>query len=49
MAPKPKRVEKGEQSLVCFVQALVGSKLVIELRNDTVIRGTIESVDDYLK
>lgn len=40
---------REEKSLVCFLQALEGKKLVVELRNDTIIRGQIDEVDEYMK
>jgi hypothetical protein len=59
MPPKQtKRASKGrssqiagheEKSLVCLLQALEGRKLVVELRNDAIIRGQIDEVDEYMK
>lgn len=43
MPPKPPR---NERSLVCFVQALVGTTVVIECRDDVAIRGRLEHCDD---
>lgn len=34
---------------MCLVQALEGRKLVIELRNDVIIRGTLDEADEYMK
>lgn len=38
----------GQSTLAVFIQALEGTKLVIELRRDTIIRGTLGSVDESL-
>jgi small nuclear ribonucleoprotein (snRNP)-like protein len=38
----------GQSTLAVFIQALEGTKLVIELRRDTIIRGTLTSVDESL-
>lgn len=35
-------------SLAVFIQALQGSRVVVELRHDTIVRGTLTSADDYL-
>lgn len=40
--------KRKENSLLCFVQALVGVRVVVELRYDTIIRGMVESVDDNM-
>lgn len=40
---------KAPCSLLVFVQALEGLTLLLELRNDTVVRGRVESVDDAMK
>eukprot|EP00798_Chlamydomonas_sp_ICE-L_P003133 gene3133-13146_t len=45
---RPKRLNRAETSLICLIQALEGRKVVAELRNDCVIRGKIDSVDDYM-
>ena len=39
---------QGNATLSVFLQALEGTKLVIELRRDTIVRGTLDSVDDAL-
>lgn len=41
-------LRKSERSLACFLQALQGMKLVVELRQDTLVRGTLESADDEM-
>ncbi len=38
----------GQSTLAVFIQSLEGTKLVIELRRDTIIRGTLTSVDESL-
>ena len=35
-------------SLACFIQALEGSRVVVELRCDTIVRGVLTSADDQL-
>jgi small nuclear ribonucleoprotein (snRNP)-like protein len=37
-----------ERSLLCFVQALQGMKVVIEMRNDVAVKGTLADVDDKM-
>lgn len=50
----PKRTERkvrvpyAEKSLLCFVKALQGMKVVIELRDDVAMRGTLLEVDDRM-
>ena len=39
---------RSERSLVCLIQSLVGKKATIELRTDIMVRGMLESVDDYM-
>jgi small nuclear ribonucleoprotein (snRNP)-like protein len=34
--------------LLCFVQALVGLKTIVELRDDVAIKGTLVDVDDRM-
>ena len=43
------RTPRAARSLLMFVQALEGKSLIVELSNDTVVRGRIESVDDAMK
>lgn len=42
-------IKNEERSLVCLIQALVGRKVVVELRNDLIIRGKLDVVDEYLR
>ncbi len=42
------RQKRLENTLVCFVQALVNSRVVIELRNDIVVKGRLRNVDDQM-
>ena len=37
-----------ERSLLCFVHALRGMKVVIEMRNDVAVKGTLAEVDDRM-
>uniref|UniRef100_A0A7S2QRZ1 Sm domain-containing protein n=1 Tax=Norrisiella sphaerica TaxID=552664 RepID=A0A7S2QRZ1_9EUKA len=37
--------KRRTETLLCFVQALVGSRVEIELRDDVVVRGLLSSVD----
>lgn len=39
---------QGNTTLSVFIQALEGTRLVIELRSDTIVRGTLDSVDEAL-
>ena len=41
-----RRVPPIERSLACFVQALEGLAVVVELHTDTIVRGTLESADE---
>lgn len=34
-------------NLTCFIQSLQGSRVVVELKYDTIIRGILTSVDDH--
>ena len=43
------RTPRAARSLLMFVQALEGMTLIVELSNDTVVRGRVESVDDAMK
>ena len=46
---KPRRTPRAEQSLLCYVQSLVNVPLVIvELRDDSVVRGTVVECDDCM-
>jgi small nuclear ribonucleoprotein (snRNP)-like protein len=44
---KPK-LPRSERSLACVIQALEGMRLVVELRQDTIIRGVLESADEEM-
>jgi hypothetical protein len=35
----------GQKTLVCFLQGLAGRRVPIQLRDDSVVLGTIQSVD----
>ncbi|KAK9903947.1 hypothetical protein WJX75_001106 [Coccomyxa subellipsoidea] len=41
-----RRIPRSERSLACFVQALEGLNIAVELHNDAVIRGMLESADE---
>ena len=45
MKPKP----RSENTLVCLIQSMTGRKVVVELRNDVLLRGNLEDVDEFLK
>ena len=40
------KTPRNEKSLVCFIQALVGTTVVVECRDDVAIRGNLEHCDD---
>ena len=42
------KVPRNEKSLVCFIQELVGTTVVIECRDDVAIRGQLEHCDDEM-
>ena len=46
---KAERTPRAARSLLMLVQALEGMSLIVELSNDTVVRGRVESVDDAMK
>jgi hypothetical protein len=46
---RSRRPDRSERSLVCLVQSLVQRRIVIELRNDIIVRGHVDSVDEYMK
>jgi hypothetical protein len=46
---KAERTPRAARSLLMLVQALEGLSLIVELSNDTVVRGRVESVDDAMK
>jgi len=43
------RTPRAAKSLLMLVQALEGLTLIVELRNDTVVRGRVEAVDEEMK
>ena len=49
MSAPRERTPRAARSLLMFVQALEGMTLIVELRNDTVVRGRVETVDDNMK
>ena len=49
MSTPRERTPRAARSLLMFVQALEGMTLIVELRNDTVVRGRVETVDDNMK
>ena len=42
----PGKPPRNERSLVCFIQALVGTTVVIECRDDVALRGHLEQCDE---
>jgi small nuclear ribonucleoprotein (snRNP)-like protein len=36
---------KGQRTLICLLQGMVGTQATIELRDESVVHGEIESVD----
>mmetsp|Transcript_4752 Transcript_4752/g.9684 ORF Transcript_4752/g.9684 Transcript_4752/m.9684 type:complete len:141 (-) Transcript_4752:2538-2960(-) len=42
------RWTRNENSLACFVQALQGTTVVVELQNDIVLRGHLDEVDAHM-
>lgn len=46
---KQRQQEKEQSTLVFFLKALLGEKVMIELRNESQILGTIDNVDDSMK
>ena len=43
-----RRVPSHERTLLCFVQALVGMRTIVELRDDVAIKGVLVDVDDRM-
>ena len=39
--------DRTPRSLACFVQALEGLRVLVELRYDTLIRGVLDQVDEH--
>jgi len=48
MGRKKLKLRRSERSLACAIQALVGTELLLELRNDTCIRGLLDDCDDAI-
>jgi small nuclear ribonucleoprotein (snRNP)-like protein len=44
----PKRQQRGPASLAVVLQALEGSRVIVELRRDTIVRGTLVSAEEGL-
>ena len=40
--------KRADSTLLCFVKALAGLHVVVELRYDTIIRGKLDSIDDQM-
>ena len=45
---KPRFTPHAEQSLLCYVQSLVNVLVIVELRDDSVVRGTVVECDDCM-
>src|SRR5688572_14296466 len=41
--------KRPKKTLACLLQALVGNRVVVELRNETEIRGRLDSVENNMK
>ncbi|GFR45608.1 hypothetical protein Agub_g7005, partial [Astrephomene gubernaculifera] len=39
---------REETTLVCLIKSLIGRRVVVELRNDTLLRGLLDDVDDFM-
>eukprot|EP00238_Polyblepharides_amylifera_P007974 CAMPEP_0196580774 /NCGR_PEP_ID=MMETSP1081-20130531/30537_1 /TAXON_ID=36882 /ORGANISM="Pyramimonas amylifera, Strain CCMP720" /LENGTH=125 /DNA_ID=CAMNT_0041900755 /DNA_START=82 /DNA_END=456 /DNA_ORIENTATION=- len=48
MSSTKKKLKRSEQSLLIFIQALQGQTVVVELHNDIVMKGKLDSVDDSM-
>ncbi len=50
---RPRRRRKlpprSETTLVCLIKSLVDRRVVVELRNDTLVKAQLDDVDDFLK
>lgn len=40
---------KGATTLLALLHAVVGRKLIFELRDDTIVTGRLASVDEHMK
>ncbi|KAG2448699.1 hypothetical protein HYH02_006055 [Chlamydomonas schloesseri] len=49
---RPRRRRKlpprSETTLVCLIKGLIDRRVVVELRNDTLVKGQLDDVDDFL-
>jgi small nuclear ribonucleoprotein (snRNP)-like protein len=43
------RKKKGPKTLVIVLQSMMDMEFVIEMKNDTEVRGVLESVDEGMK
>ncbi|KAF7492318.1 hypothetical protein SSS_10141 [Sarcoptes scabiei] len=41
-------IAKSTRTLICLLQSLIGEKILIELRNNHFVLGTLQSVDCYM-
>lgn len=48
MPPRRRNVPFACRSLAIFVQSLEGGRVVVELRNDTIVRGVLDTADDFM-
>ncbi|KAG2488001.1 hypothetical protein HYH03_013438 [Edaphochlamys debaryana] len=39
---------REETTLVCLIKSLVGTRVVVELRNDVLLKGRLDDVDDFM-
>lgn len=46
---RAKEGNRGDLSLVLLIKSLLQKKVVIELRNDIILRGMLDDVDNYMK
>jgi hypothetical protein len=44
-----RRLPMEETTLVCLLKSQVGQRVTLELRNDTLVEGLLEDVDDWMK
>jgi small nuclear ribonucleoprotein (snRNP)-like protein len=44
-----KKVRASERSLICVIQALVGMKVLVELKNDVTVKGVLDECDLGMK
>lgn len=48
-AKRARHAPKATTTLLALLHAVVGRKLIFELRNDVVVTGRLTSVDDHMK